>query len=331
MKTTENNAEVGIIVARFQTPFLHDGHKEILETVRSNHPRVVIFLGNSFIKYTVNNPFDFAIRKAMIEESYKDVEILYIDDVGDNELWSKNLDRQIQKLLGANLHAVLYGSRDSFINGYKGKYPTIELIPSKFISASEIRREAGIRAKHTLDFRLGMVHVLQAQFPSFKLTVDMAIMNFDTQELLLARKPGRTTLCFVGGFSDPAKDKSAEGAAARETLEETGLEVDAYTYIGSSLVDDLRYRKEVDKIMTAFYLMKYNGGTPKADDDIEFVCWRKLSDIKDEEVSPSHQPLLKKLREFFANLDTQIAKLQLLKDKFNPTGTFDWIHDNVMK
>ena len=316
MKTTDNNAEVGIIVARFQTPFLHDGHKEILETVRNNHPRVVIFLGNSFIKYTVNNPYDFAIRKAMIEEHYKDVEVLYVDDVGDNEVWSKNLDRQIQKLLGANLRAVLYGSRDRFINGYKGKYPTIELIPSKFISASEIRREAGIRAKHTLDFRLGMVHVLQAQFPSFKLTVDMAIMNFDTQELLLARKPGRTTLCFVGGFTDPFKDKSAEGASSRETLEETGLETDAYTYIGSTIIDDIRYRKEVDKIMTAFYLMKYNGGTPKADDDIEFVCWKKLSDIKDEELTPSHLPLLIKLRQFFAGLNEQIAKLQLLKQKF---------------
>jgi hypothetical protein len=75
--------------------------------------------------------------------------------------------------------------------------------------------------------------------------------------------------------------------------------------------------------MTAFYLMKYNGGTPKADDDIEFVCWRKLVDIKDSEISPAHLPLLKKLREFLANLDIQISKLQLLKEKFSPLSGTD--------
>lgn len=307
MKTVEQKADVGIIVARFQSPFLHDGHKEILEIVRSNHPRVVVFLGNSPLRFTMNNPFDFGIRKAMIEETYKDIEVLYIDDVGDNEIWSKNLDRQISKIIGANLKAVLYGSRDSFINGYKGKYPTIELIPSKFISASEIRREAGIKAKHTQDFRLGVVHALQNQFPSIKATVDMAIVNFDTKELLLARKPGRVTLSFVGGFTDPAKDKCAEDAAKRETKEETGLDTEVISYIGSTLIDDWRFRKEQDKIMTFFYLMEYKGGTPVADDDIEFVTWKKIDDITDDEVSPSHLPLLNMLKKHLDDKNYQFG------------------------
>lgn len=301
MKTVEQKAEVGIIVARFQSPFLHEGHQEILGIVRAAHPRVIVFLGNSPLRFTMNNPFDFAIRKAMIEEQYKDIEVLYIDDVGDNELWSKNLDRQIGKILGANLKAVLYGSRDSFINGYKGKYNTIELVPSKFISASEIRKEAGIKAKHTLDFRLGVVHALQNQFPSIKATVDMAIVNFDTRQLLLARKPGRTTLCFVGGFTDPVKDKSAEQAAVRETKEETGLDVTVEKYLGSTVIDDWRFRSELDKIMTFFYLVKYQGGTPKADDDIEFVTWKKFGEINEEDIGPSHRPLLHMLNDHFNN------------------------------
>ena len=299
MKTTENNVDVGIIVARFQSPFLHEGHIDILEAVRSAHPRVIIFLGLSPLKCTFNNPFDFATRKAMIEDKYKDVEVLYIDDVGDDGVWSKNLDRMIAKTIGPNLKAVLYGSRDSFINNYTGRYPTIELIPNKYISASEIRRRIGIKSKPTQDFREGIVHAVQNQFPSFKATVDMAIVNFDTKELLLARKPNRTLLCFPGGFTDPAKDKSAEDAAIRESKEETGLDVTVAHYLGSTMVSDWRYAHERDKIMTFLFLMRYHTGTPVASDDIEFITWRKFGEISDDEMSIGHRPLIHMLNQNF--------------------------------
>src|ERR1035437_4347538 len=97
MKIVVQDAEVGCIIARFQSPILHEGHKEILEVVRANHPRVIVFLGLSPLKCTFNNPYDFGIRKAMIEEVYHDVEVLYIDDLGNNELWSKSLDKHIAK------------------------------------------------------------------------------------------------------------------------------------------------------------------------------------------------------------------------------------------
>lgn len=296
MKTVEQRAEIGVIVARFQSPFLHDGHIEILNAVSGAHPRTIVFLGLSQLKCTFRNPYDFATRRAMVQEKYPDVEVNYIEDVGDNELWSKNLDRLIAKCVAPGHKVVLYGSRDSFIKAYSGKYPTIELVPSKFISASEIRKEAGIKVKHTLDFRLGVNHAVQNQFPSFKATVDMAIINFETGELLLARKPNRNVLCFPGGFTDPLKDKSAEEAAIREAKEETGLDVTVEAYAGSMLVNDGRYRDEQDKIMTFIYIMRYNGGTPVASDDIEFVTWKKILSIGQEEISENHRPIMEKVR-----------------------------------
>ncbi len=301
MKTTEQNADVGVIVARLQSPFLHEGHQEIIEVVRNAHPRVIIVLGLSPLKCTVNNPFDFAIRKAMVEEKYKDVEVLYLNDVGDNDLWSKNLDTLLRQTLGPKLKAVLYGSRDSFINAYKGNFPTIELVPTKFISASEIRRRIGIKSKPTQDFREGIVYAVQNQFPSFKLTVDMAVIDYEGKRLLLARKPNRTTLCFPGGFTDPAQDKSAEEAAIRETREETGLIVTEAKYVGSTFINDWRYRNEQDKIMTILFALKYAGGTPKADDDISFVTWKKFGELTEAEVSESHHPLLHLLNDHFKN------------------------------
>ena len=298
MKTTDQNAEVAVMVARFQTPFLHEGHKEILDMVTKNHPRVIVCLGLSPLKCTFKNPYDFAIRKQMVEESYPNVEVLYIDDVGDNDVWSKNLDKLIAKNVGPNLKVVLYGSRDSFIPAYSGKYPTIELMPNKIISASEIRRQAGIKSLRSLDFRVGIAYAVENQYASFKPTVDMAIINFATNELLLAQKPNEDLLRFPGGFMDPSKDKSAEEAAIRESKEETSLDVVVNAYIGSTLIDDSRYRGEQDKIMTFFYLMGYNGEMPVASDDIKFVCWKKLNEIKDEDIIKIHRPLFQMLRNF---------------------------------
>lgn len=301
MKTTENNAEVGVIVARFQSPFLHEGHKEILDIVRANHPRVIVFLGLSPLKCTFNNPFDFAIRKAMIEEIYHDIEVLYIDDIGNNELWSKNLDRQISKTVGPGLKVVLYGSRDSFINGYTGHYPTIELVPTKYISASEIRRRIGIKGKNTQDFREGVVYAVQNQFPSFKATVDLGIVDYDKKRLLLAQKPNADLWQFVGGFTDPAKDKSAEDAARREGKEETSLDLELVGYVGSTLIDDWRYRREQDKILTFLYVMRYVGGEPKAQDDIKYVSWKNFGEISEGDIMPMHRPLLLMLNDYFKN------------------------------
>ena len=302
MLVIDKKPEVGIIIARFQCPILHEGHIEVIETVRANHPRVLVFLGLSPLKCTKNNPFDFAIRRAMLAEKYSDLEVLYIEDVGDNELWSKNLDRMIAKSVGPSLKVVLYGSRDSFVKSYKGHYPTAELVPTKIISASEIRRRIGIKSKFSQDFREGIVYATENQFTSFKATVDMAVIDSKNKKILLARKPGRFLLCFPGGFTDPKKDKSAEDTCIREVQEETGLVMtDKPKYIGSTIIDDWRYRHEEDKIMTFFYHLEYESGTPKASDDIEFVIWKKFGEITDADIANSHRPLIHMLNSYLNN------------------------------
>ena len=295
MKTTDQIAEVGIIVARFQTPFLHEGHIDILTQVLASHPRVLVFLGNSPVRCSKNNPLDFQARKAMIESKFAQVEVHYIDDVGNNELWSKNLDQQIRKNIGPTQKAVLYGSRDSFIAAYTGKYPTIELVPNKIISASQIRRNCGIKAKNTQEFREGVIWAVENQYACVHPTVDMAIVNFDKQEVLLARKPNEELLRFPGGFAE-TKTASYEADALREAKEETGLEFTKDPiYIGSALVNDWRYRSEQNKIKTLMFVLEYEGGTPVADDDIADVRWVKFENLKLDSMVQTHRPLLEML------------------------------------
>lgn len=295
MKTTEQNAEVGVIVARFQSPYLHEGHIDILSQVLTNHPRVIVFLGNSPVRCSKNNPLDFQARKAMIESKYPQVEVYYIDDVGNNELWSKNLDQLIRKHIGPSQKAVLYGSRDSFIAAYNGKFPTIELVPNKFVSASQIRKACGIKAKTTQEFREGVIWAVENQYAAVHPTVDMAVVDFDKQRILLARKPNEELLRFPGGFAD-TKSESYEADALRELKEETGLTFTKDpTYIGSTLVNDWRYRSEQNKIKTLMFIAEYEGGEPKADDDIADVRWVKFEDLKLDNMVKNHRVLLELL------------------------------------
>jgi len=289
---------VGVIVARFQSPYLHEGHVDIITQVLSHHPRVIIFLGNSPVRCSKNNPLDFQARKAMIETKFPNVEVYYIDDIGNNELWSKNLDQLIRKNIGPNGTAVLYGSRDSFVAAYSGKFPTIELVPNKFISAREIRKNVGIKFKNTQEFREGVVWAVENQYPSVHPTVDFAIVNFYKQEVLLARKPNEELLRFPGGFAD-TNTPSYEADVLREAKEETGLEFTSYpVYIGSTLIDDWRYRSEQNKIKTLMFIVKYNGGEPKANDDIADVRWVEISNLKENDIVPTHRPLMEMLQKW---------------------------------
>ena len=118
----------------------------------------------------------------------------------------------------------------------------------------------------------------EKKYPTAFQCVDIAIINYDNLpadigcELLVGRKPNVEKFQFIGGFSDPTTI-SLEQDAKREAMEETGLEVDNIKYIGSTLIDDERYRDSVDKIKTALFVAKRIFGKASASDDIFEVCW----------------------------------------------------------
>jgi hypothetical protein len=92
------------------------------------------------------NPLPFEMRKQMIEEWFskyfsKSMTVIPIVDVFNVGLWSKNLDEKIKELTSETDVVTLYGSRDSFIFNYVGKYPTIEVKSFSNISASQLREE----------------------------------------------------------------------------------------------------------------------------------------------------------------------------------------------
>jgi bifunctional NMN adenylyltransferase/nudix hydrolase len=292
--------DVGVIVGRFQVNELHEAHIDLITSVTNKHDRVLVFLGNSIIRNTTSNPLDYRARRAMIADKFPNVEIHYINDNPSDLAWSKNLDKLISEQLMPLQTVTLYGSRDSFLKGYSGKYNTCELEATTFISGTEVRRRVSNNYPATSDYRAGMIAATAYRYPTAFQCVDIAVVN-DKQEVLLARKPDEKKWRFIGGFSDP-RTSSLEEDAKREVQEEAGIEVEIISYLGSTLIDDWRYRGEQDKIKTALFLAKYIFGKPEGADDIAEVKWVPIgTGLAKDNIEPLHHVLVDMFNEKFGN------------------------------
>ena len=288
--------EVGVIIGRFQTNKLHEGHINLISQVLSQHKKTIILIGISRIQNTKKNPLDFASRRAMISELFPSVIVLPVMDQRYDENWSSDIDRAISLPFGEK-SSVVYGSRDSFIPHYKGRFPVIELEPSSEHNATNIREEIARETLETSDFRAGVIYSAFNQRAVTYPTVDVCAYN-DDGEILMARKPKEKYWRFVGGFVDPT-DESYERAALREFSEETGgsCVIGNLKYVLSHRVSDWRYAKEESGIMTTLFLGHRQMGFAKASDDIADVKWIPIREFSNyngvrTKVMPEHREMM---------------------------------------
>jgi len=307
VKTKEQQYDVGVIIGRFQVPELHDAHKALINLVREKHGKVGIWVGLSPLGSTPQNPLDFQARQQMLNETFPDVSVFYIKDQASDVRWSKDLDGKVADFLTPSQTAVLYGSRDSFIPLYHGRYDTRELEHDIFISGTEIRKGIASKStKGTADFRRGATWAVSNRYAAPKPTVDAAIVNEDVTQTLLAKKPGEDKWRFVGGFAD-VRSANYEQDCRREIGEETHIDVTDPVYIGNYTIDDWRFKNEADCIRTTLFYCKHVSGAPRPDDDIEALKWFGIDDLRryPDRVVAEHQILLDAFIRF---LDTRILK-----------------------
>ena len=55
--------KTAVIIARFQTPYLHEGHRQLISQVKTNHAKLIIVLGISPIVGSRKNPYDYYTRE----------------------------------------------------------------------------------------------------------------------------------------------------------------------------------------------------------------------------------------------------------------------------
>lgn len=280
---------VGVIVARFQIPSLHEGHRNLIAHVQKKHQEVLIVLGSSPLPLTDRDPLDYECRKQMVVSEFPGVIVANLEDNGSDEIWSKNLDEVI-KLSFPNKKAILYGSRDCFIKYYSGQFSYSEFQQQADFNATEVRNS--ITPINSSDFRAGVIYASKMPFTTSYQVVDVAVLREHGDKVLLGQKHhDGNKFRFIGGFVD-VSDASLEQAAKREVFEESsGLETDDYKYLGSARINDWRYRSSRHKVMSSFFVAKYIFGHPKASDDLINLQWVPVSGLE-EILIDAHKPLL---------------------------------------
>lgn len=290
------NYNIGVIVARFQIHELHEGHHYVIKQVTQNHKKTIIFLGVPRFIGSKKNPLDFDTRKKMIQSDYPDSIVLAIPDQSENHRWATELDRRIREVYPHG-EVLMYGSRDSFIPHYLnggGKFQTKELEPLGSFAGTDVRKMISDEVKNSLDFRSGVIYHAYNLFPRVIPTVDVAPLNTDGTQVLLAKKYDESKWRFIGGFVKP-EDETIELSAKKVYFRETGgnSESGDYRYLGSCRIPDWRFRGEEDKVMTTLFSCKYLWGSITPNDDISELKWFNISDLKSDIFMAEHQELFR--------------------------------------
>ena len=282
--------DLGVIIARFQTPVLTPAHRELIETVRERHKKFLIILGISPVCPSTKNPFDFNTRYQLIQESYPNTAIIPLQDLRSDDMWSSGVDQLVRGIC-PHEKVVLYGARDSFIQHYTGKFSTVELESLGDFASTKARQDSFHEVRTSEDFRRGICYATANQYRKNILCVDIAIINNDKRQLLLGRKQEDNGLWrFFGGHVNA--NETAEAAARREGAEECGASVDGLMYLGSTPVKDWRYEGIEDSIFTIFFAAYYQFGHIKGADDIDGgIQWFDFDKLSEEMFVPEHRIL----------------------------------------
>ncbi len=287
---------LGVIIGRFQVPALHAGHRHLIETVRGRHDHILIGIGTRDGLATDRDPLDYETRALMLRAAYPDALIRPVPDHPSDAVWSSELDAIIEGVAGDS-SAVLYGSRDSFLPYYSGTIATETIPPIPARSGTELRQKVR-RPLSSRAFRLGQIYAAATRLPVSYQAVDIAIVKHGEDAILLGqKKEDGDRLRFIGGFVDPT-DTSLESAALRELREEAGSRLAIHSgdlrYLGSHRIEDWRYRKAADGIMTALFLGYHFFGPADAGDDLQAVGWFSFTTAR-ERIVPGHRALLERV------------------------------------
>jgi nicotinamide mononucleotide adenylyltransferase len=183
-----------VIIGRFQTNKLHEGHKELIRAAKATGNDVLILIGCTDAAGTDKNPLDFETRKHLFNTYFNNTLIKPLYDTPSNKDWSDSIDNIIDEL--GYKEAVIWGGRDNNIeNYYSGKHSIKIINQVGNHSATKIRKEIKQKAIDCPNFRAGIIYHIENNYNKF-LNIKIA-REIGGDPYYYAERLGRDSIAFI--------------------------------------------------------------------------------------------------------------------------------------
>jgi 8-oxo-dGTP diphosphatase len=121
--------------------------------------------------------------------------------------------------------------------------------------------------------------------------VSVALRDGDAFLLIKrARPPAKGLYAFPGGRVDPGETPSE--AAAREVMEETGLEISELRFF-----EEIAVEGDDESFLLGVFLARISGGAARAGDDAEEIGWYRPDQMRDMPVTQSTLEIARRIIE----------------------------------
>jgi ADP-ribose pyrophosphatase YjhB (NUDIX family) len=290
---------VAVLPVRFQTEDLavdvHPGHWDMVVDACTKHAEVHFILGVPQSYPTDNDPLPYEARVQMIKDAiaraFPDVRVTFEESLSRQisyEERSRRFDESTaERFPGRKI--LVYGASDSFIDKYSGKHRTFRVPTTCQVRGKDLRKRLVFR--HSRDFRAGYMFAIVRRLPIAYPATDIAVVDHNKARVILVRKADEIGWRFPGVLYKPELDTSYESAGLRAVEKELhGIAIDKPRIVQSILIDDPKYRRSKDRIITLLMLANYGSGEPRAGDGIIDAKWFYFEDVL-QLLVPEHVPL----------------------------------------
>lgn len=162
---------IGIIVGRFQSPYVTEGHKAVIRIAAKAEDEIVFFLLDNKIPFSERNPLPYDIREKMLstymlgEFKHKKFRFFALQEQKYAGSMQRAIDYTMTKNFDSKDAFTMYGGPGSYAERYGG-LATVQMIDRIYgMNSGDARRCAYDMEVQTTNLLQGVIHALNYRSP----------------------------------------------------------------------------------------------------------------------------------------------------------------------